>query len=89
MKLQLQYTPALSVMWVVERNHIFLINSEQKTSLKLVGEEAALWDLIVRGREGGVVKILAAIGRRSMEETLNKMTLLCERWHKDGWLERN
>jgi hypothetical protein len=79
---------APGVRWVVETDGIVLIGPDSR-SLRLTGAAAALWALVVSGRQRGKIpEMMAAISGDDTETTAAKIQRLFALWEEQGYLAR-
>ncbi|MDR1489918.1 MAG: hypothetical protein LBS65_05450 [Desulfovibrio sp.] len=76
------------VTWVVEPHCVVLFDSTRNLRHELAYPEAAVWDLITRGRSEETIRsmleLIAGIGPREARELVGSRLDL---WAEEGWLE--
>jgi uncharacterized protein len=77
-----------SITWTVETDAVALVDWASGRSIRLLGPEAALWDLISRGlRRDRLVEILSAVSLEDVDSTIRWTESRVDEWIAQGWLE--
>jgi hypothetical protein len=76
------------VAWVVEPHGVLLIHMARGRRRELGYPEAAVWDLVTRGRSGETIRsMLESIAGIGPQEARTLVDSCLVQWRAEGWLE--
>lgn len=78
-----------TVLWTVESQSVWIVDTATGRNLRLLGAEAVLWDLLCRpAPASGMRELFSAITGKGVEETDLFFLDRQERWRRMGLLRK-